>query len=320
MTILAPRPLKVLYRLIEVYVQTGQAVGSKVLTKDFPFSSATLRNIMAELEQQGYLRALHSSSGRLPTSRGLNLYVQNLCQKTPNSLKHENILRKNFSSPNASLTISQTLADLCRCATFCFQSVQIYALRSFDLIYVSGDQALSILLSHEGHVWRRTIHFSHPVAQDLLHQAGAWIEKRISHCLPLTGPFDVKDPLKPVLSEILDQSLCPDEGDLNIKGYEYWLNSVQNIQDLRPLQSLLSWIEPTKRPKNFLNGLLIKKGVHVVFDGKEDGLDLSGSSLIAASYQNQRSRGVVAVMGPWHMNYAAIVPVVQSVARLMATS
>lgn len=319
MSPLAPRHLKVLYRLIEIYVQTGHAVSSKVLAKDLPFSSATLRNVMALLEDQGYLQSLHTSSGRLPTSRGLSLYVQSLCHSASLSRAHEPMLQNTMATMRDSMPMSQILADLCHCATFCFQSSQIHSLRSLEVISLSERHAISILISHEGQVWRRNVEFSFYPSQELVQQATDWIRQRLDQSLLLVNLLSVNEPLRTVVTQLIDQGLKPDEENLEIKGYEYWLGRARHVEDLRPLQTLLSWFEPKKRPHTFFNRLLAKKGVQVVFDGQAEGLDLSGSSMIAASYQNQTCQGVVAVMGPWPMNYATIVPLVQSVARLMGT-
>jgi len=157
-SILQERKARVLYAVIHEYIKTGKPVGSNVLDKQYNFnlSPATLRNLMAELEKEGYLTHPHTSAGRIPTDEGYKAYVNSLVELQRLAVEEEERIKKEYEKKTKEIDslLSQTskiLSGLSNYTGFVMApNSKINLIRNIELVQLSSEQILVVLLTRSG--------------------------------------------------------------------------------------------------------------------------------------------------------------------------
>lgn len=327
--------------VVESYLQTGQPVGSRTISKTSTvnLSPASIRNVMQDLEELGLLAAPHTSAGRMPTEQGLRLFVDGMMQVAEPSAEERAAIEKQLESTGpieaALAATTQALSGLSACAGIVMVPRREPILRQMSFVRLSDNQVLAVLVGHDGSIENRVLQMDRRVTDSMLVQAGNFISARLSG-------KSLSQALAALEAEILSERAALDNAssDLVRRGLALWsrdgsdrpvlivrgqANLLDNeaVADLERVRRLLDELEAMQDIAHLLDSAR-EAGSARIFIGAENKLfSLSGSSVIAAPYRDGEGRvvGVVGVIGPTRLNYARIVPMVdftaQSLTRLL---
>ena len=337
------RNLAVLRAIIEDFIATNEPVASKSLVErhNFGVSSATIRNDMAALEEEGYITAPHTSSGRIPTDKGYRVFVDQLIQAEAESVeirKNFSELRKLFSKTLDQLTdlderletSAQMLAKATgEAAVIQYPNLNSVLVRSIELVKVSSNRALVILITESERIQQHLVVFPVDVADDTLQQlrgkvnsvaVGVLIDDLpalLKKTLETVAPAD-----KAVLQRIVDGVLLLIDSNRQDKlAYAGTTNLVRNEDQFGGgLPSLLETLDEQKDLFAFLNNWKLDSTQPRAIIGSENSVvELTNSSLLLSSYHNQGEEvAKVALVGPTRMNYSKNLAAVLALAHLLS--
>jgi heat-inducible transcriptional repressor len=333
------RSRDVLRQVVETYLETGDPVGSRTLSRlvGLGLSPASIRNIMADLEEAGLLYSPHTSAGRIPTHTGLRMFVDGLLEvgdMTSEERRNleEECRRAGRRMEDVLAQATATLSGLSHCAGMVFVSKMNAPLKQIEFIHLGPGQALVVLVGTDGAVENRVITVPLDLPPSALTQATNYMNARMAGRTLEEAKADIarelqtrRAELDSLTANVVSAGLATwtgkgDDGVLIVKGLSNLLEDVEAQEDLERIRKLYDDLEAKKDLIKLLD--LAKNGDGVrIFIGAENKLfSLSGSSVIAAPYTdgNQKIIGVIGVIGPTRLNYARIIPMVDYTAKLVA--
>ncbi len=325
--------------LVERHIRDGQPVGSRTLLEEagLPVSAATIRNVMSDLEEKGYLHSPHTSAGRVPTAMGYRLFVDTLLQVRP--LDDEALARM-----RAELNPDKSASDLVQTASALLSSITAQAglvtvprqeanqLRQVEFLPLSGDRVLVILVINEREVQNRIIHTQRPFTEAQLREAASMVNQRFAgQPLRLVKERilremeDARSRIDSYLqasldlaSQALDQG---QEGDDCVVVGESRLLDYATPEEMLQLRGLFETFEKKKDLLHLLERCSRAQGIQI-FIGEEAGYKVFGNySVITAPYNDgDRILGVLGVIGPQRMAYERVIPIVDVTARMLSSA
>jgi len=337
------RKQRLLMALVERHIRHGQPVGSKTLAtgSGLAVSPATVRNLMAELEDLGLLSSPHTSAGRVPTERGYRLYVDTLLASStmerPDNARLREELRQMLApdqSPQALVSqASRSLAELTRMAGLvAVPRRDVTTLRQVEFLPLSGQRVLVVLVVNRSEVQNRIIHTSRDYDEAELRQAANYINKTYAGCdldnicEGLLSTMDADraqmDVLMQATLDIAGKALRPEhkDSDYVVSGESNLLEGGQmdSIEKVRDLFDAFS----RKRDILHLLERSIKADGVQIFIGRESGYQpFEEYSLVSAPYKVDNGPvGVLAVVGPTRMDYEKVIPTVDITARILSAA
>jgi len=339
MTDITERAQVLLKTLVERHIRDGQPVGSKTLLEEagLPVSAATIRNVMSDLEDKGYLHSPHTSAGRVPTAMGYRLFVDTLLQMRP--LDEDAIIRM-----RAELNPDKSSAELVQSASSLLSSVTAQAglvtvprqeanqLRQVEFLPLSGDRVLVILVINEREVQNRIIHTRRIFSETELRQAAEMVNQRFAG-RPLERVQEqivkemqeARSQIDSYLQAALDlanQALEQEsEGeDCMVVGKSRLVGNA-TAEEMQQLRGLFDAFERKKDLLHLLERCSRAEGVQI-FIGEEAGYKVFGNySVITAPYSDgDRTLGVLGVIGPTRMAYERVIPIVDVTARMLSSA
>ena len=327
---------RAIFRLVvEGYLESGQPVGSKTLAggSGLNLSPASIRSVLAELEQRGLLAAPHTSAGRMPTDSGLRLFVDAMMQVAEPTDHERAAIRQRIEEPGpieqALEETSALLSDLTGAAGMVMVPRREHRLAQISLTAIDANRVLAVLVGEDGHVENRIVPLSAQALGTSLEQASNYLTRRAAG-RTLAEAAEIMD------AEIAGGRSALDEAsrDLVRRGLATWSEdgAKRPVLIVRGQANLLdeSALGDIERVRSLLEDLESKQSVAAlleeareaqatrIFIGSENRLfSLSGSSVIAAPYRDREGRivGVLGVIGPTRLNYARVVPMVDFTAR-----
>ena len=328
---------EILNSIVRAYIETGEPIGSRTISKlrNNTLSPASIRNVMADLEAMGLLYAPHTSAGRVPTERGLRLFVDGLLEIGELAPDERVAIeaRINGSGRGIEDVLTQAttmLSGLSRCAGLVVSAKQDSVLKHVEFVAVAPGRALVVIVSEDGQVENRLIQTPLGLPVSALSEASNYLSARLRGRTLDVARTEILQELEPERAEldaltakIVAEGLAtlggPDESVLIVRGTSHLLDSVEAQTDLERVRTLFEDIE---RKNDLINLLeLAKQGDGVrIFIGSENRLfSLSGSSIVAAPYANAQGKivGVIGVLGPTRLNYGRIIPMVDHTAKVI---
>lgn len=324
--------------LVERYIHEGQPVGSRSLAKfsGLDLSPATIRNVMTDLEEMGYVSSPHTSAGRMPTTLGYRFFVDTLL--VVRSLDDEQItLLENQLHPNNPAhmmnTTSRLLSELTR-----FVGVVVTpkrtggaVFRHIEFVALTEKRILLILVTPGGDVQNRIIFTETVYSQSDLIEAGNFLNQHYAGCTleeirsglqrELTQLRRDMTGLMNAAIEIGNDALQESSEAVVIAG-EHRLFDVRDLSD--NLASLKSLFEMFERKSKLLQLMELSRqahGVKIFIGGESDETMLEEVSVVAAPYEMEgKIVGTVGVIGPRRMAYERIIPIVDITARLLSSN
>ena len=333
-----------IFRLIvDTYLKEGEPLGSRNLSRMLPLSlsPATVRNVMSDLEHLGLVYAPHISAGRLPTQKGLRLFIDAFMEVGDLSDDERRTIETQVKASGSGATLehmlteaSQMLSGLSRGAGLVLATKSEAALKHIEFIQLEPNKALAVLVSQNGDVENRVVDLPAGVTTSQLHEASNYLNAHIRGRTLAEAKAEVarlreetKAALDTLSQELVEKGLAiwaGAESDLParliVRGRANLLENVTAQADIELLKHLFADLETKDGLMQLLD--LAEEGSGVrIFIGSENRLfSLSGSSLVVAPYRDKDSRviGALGVIGPTRLNYARIVPMVDYTAQLIS--
>ncbi len=334
---ISERGAVLLKALVERHIRDGQPVGSRTLMEEagLPVSAATIRNVMSDLEERGYLHSPHTSAGRVPTAAGYRLFVDTLLQVQPLDNDAVSVLRSELNPDKSSSELVQSASSLLANITAQAGLVTVPRqeagqLRQVAFLPLSGDRVLVILVVNEREVQNRIIHTQRAFSEEELRDAAHMINERFAgRPLPevqeqiLREMRDARSQIDAYLEASLDlasQALDQEEGgeDYLVTGESRLLGNA-TAEEMLKLRELFDAFERKKDVLHLLERCSRATGIQV-FIGEEAGYEVFDDySVITAPYSDgARTLGVLGVIGPTRMAYDRVIPIVDVTARLLS--
>ncbi len=335
------RTQAVLRGLIERYIRDGRPVGSRVLSRDLTLglSPASIRNLMADLEDLGLITSPHVSAGRIPTQRGYRLFVDSLLKIEPLSADELQRLRAGISSTEEgargiTTQASRAVASITRMAGLVSVPRRNAASwRHIEFLRLSDHRVLAILVQIDNEVQNRVLEFEQDYSEQMLNAAAGYLNGQFSGRtladvragllmamrMDMHSMNEIVQAALAVGERLLSEGSMPDP-DFMLAGQTN-LMGVAELADVDRLKSLFEAFSDKRDILNLLDRALAAPGVQV-FIGEESGYAVLGDlSIVTASYGPQdRPLGVVGVIGPTRMAYQKVIPVVDVTARLLGSA
>jgi heat-inducible transcriptional repressor len=335
-TNLSERAQILLKTLVERYIAEGQPVGSRALSKysGLDLSPASIRNIMADLEEMGFIASPHTSAGRIPTTRGYRFFVDTLLKLKPLDTLQINQLEGQLHAENTQRLVasaSQILSDLTRFAGVVMTPRRSAGFRHIEFLKLSANRILLILVTPEGDVQNRIIITDKPYspaelieAANILNQNYAGltfddIRKRIHN--------ELKQ-LREDMTRLMTAALDAGSQAASESAEEFVISGEGNLLDVQELSSNMTSLRKLFELFESKTGLLqildISSRAHGVqiFIGGESGLvPLDECSVVTAPYEvDGQIVGTVGVIGPTRMAYERVIPIVDITAKLLSSA
>ncbi len=339
---LSDRSLAVLRRVVESYLETGEPVGSRNLSRDLPMtlSPASVRNVMADLEQLGLIAAPHTSAGRQPTELGLRLFVDGLLEVgNLSNDERQQIQRQMGSSPDQSVEqvldeATELISGLSHCAGLVLADKQNLRLKHIEFVSLEPGKALVILVSEDQSVENRIVEVPAGLPPSALAAAANFLNNFIRGATLAEARVKVgqelaarKAELDELTQKVIQAGLAEwsgtqgdDRRNLIVRGQSNLLNDVKGMEDLERIRQLFDDLEAKQDVVNILGLAENAEGVKIFIGSESNLFSLSGSSLVVAPFQdgNQKVVGMLGVIGPTRLNYARIIPMVDYTAKLVS--
>ena len=323
--------------IVDGYVATGEPVGSRTLSRRLGqnLSPATIRNVMADLEEAGLLYAPHTSAGRLPTEAGLRLFVHGLLEIGA-SPKTSAAASRAFASRAARACLRRwrrprARCRVCRIAPGSSSSPkQDRPLKHIEFVHLGPGRALVVLVTEDGLVENRVIEVPLGLPPAALVSAGNYLNARLIGRTIEEAKAEIAEEIasnKAQLDELTSKlvaaglaSWAGGEGSaLIVRGQANLLEDVTALTDLERLRTLFEMLETRETMLRLLDASKQGEGVQIFIGAESHLFGVAGCSMVIAPYQNSREQivGAIGVIGPTRINYARIIPMVDYTAKVI---
>ena len=338
LTELDERARDIFRRIVESYLETGEPVGSRTLSKGgLPLSPASIRNTMQDLTQLGLLGAPHASAGRLPTHAGLRLFVDGLMEvgdvgDDERRAIETRLLAHGRNYDDALKEASSILSGLAGGAGVVVTPMRDAGVSHVEFVPLSGDRTLAIMVFDDGVVENRLIRLPMGVTPSALTEASNFLNARMRGRTvgetrgDLRADLDrARQELDATAAKLVEDGLAAwgggeaEERALIVRGHANLLEDTQAASDLERVRSLFEDLEQKEQLITLLDGVRDGEGVRIFIGAETRLFSLSGSAVIAAPYMtgSQKVVGAIGVIGPARLNYARIIPLVDYTARVL---
>ena len=334
------RSMRILKVLVEEYIRHGQPIGSGTLsrTSGLKLSSATVRNIVADLESMGFVRSPHTSAGRVPTALGYRLFVDTLLQQQPPVDEDIHRMRMQLDPDRGAGDLVESASDVLSGITQLAGVVTLprgsqSALRQIEFLPLSGHRVLAILVMNQRDVQNRIIQLDRDYTKSELEQIANYLNthfagrdlRTIRGALlrELEAMRADMDRLMRSAIELGGKALVDDddgEGNYVLAGQGNLLE-YEELADLDRLRALFSAFAERRKILHLLDKSASAEDVQI-FIGHESGYDIFDYlSVVTAPYTvNGEVIGVLGVIGPTRMPYDRVIPVVDITARMLGAA
>jgi heat-inducible transcriptional repressor len=337
------RDLILMKSLIESYVKQGTPIGSKALlrTSHLSVSPATVRNIMADLERQGLLLSPHTSAGRIPTTQGLRIFVDQLIQVRSVRADVIEHVKRNLNPNQETKALlgnaSNLLSDMTKMASLVqIPCTPVNKLHQIDFVPLSGKKLLVVMVLENEEIQNRVITVDKDYQRDELSQMADYLNNHLvgkdinSARKELFGDMlKQKEKLDLVLQRAIDFAEQGLQTASNVEndGESFHLSGQTNLVSMAThgqldnIEQVFGAFKQKQKIMSLLDQSLAAKGVKI-FIGEESGSQsLSGCSIVSAPYkQKGESVGVLAVVGPTRMQYEKVIPIVDITAKMLSSA
>ena len=332
-SILDRRSREVLVAVIAEYVRTAEPVGSRAVARRHirGLSPATIRNVMADLEEMGYLTHPHTSAGRVPTDKAYRFYVDQL-ERVPWAGSATVPERTTMPPADAAERLMAEAPSRLSQRThmtgmLLAPPLQHTALARVELVSLGDDRALAVVVTETGWVTARAVSVSQRIPSDELREIGRSLSRRYRGKTfrqildDIAAPADPLDPLWTRSGSLLEQivALLGDR-TLYLSGATNMLDH-PDLSDVGTMRSLLQAFEEKAQIIDLLSRLAAERGVQVMIGSENPLKAMRECSLIASTYTyRDQALGVLGVVGPRRMAYSDVISLVEETARLVSDS
>ncbi len=329
-TTLDERARDIFRHIVESYMANGDPVGSRTISRNFELSPATIRNVMADLEDLGLLEAPHISAGRLPTTRGLRYFVDGILEKGSLGETDRMALQEQYkdagSVPDMLEQASRILSGLSSSAGLVVAPKANKPIRHIEFVSLEPTRALVIIVPEDGMVENRIMDLPAGITPDILKKASNFLSERLygKNFAEMKASIQQeiisrRGELGDLMARIVEEGLAMQMGDgtLIVRGTSKLLDQ-NSVQDLDRVRLLMEQLEAKETVSKLLEEAGQADGVKI-FIGAENPVFGSGHSLIITPFGNGSGTlvGAIGVIGPTRLDYAKIIPSVSFMAEMM---
>ncbi len=343
-SMLDERSREIFRRIVEGYLETGEPLGSRNLSRLLPMSlsPASVRNVMSDLEQLGLIYSPHISAGRLPTQSGLRFFVDAFMQTGNLSDEERASIDRQVRPSDRDQTLENLMADaslmlsgVSRGAGIVITTKSDPILKHVEFIRLEPTKALAVLVGDHNQIENRIIDLPAGVTSSQLTEAANFLNAHLTgQTLPefrsqiKTLKQEVQTEVDALAQDLIEKGLAVWSGDseegkpaqLIVRGRANLLEGLGEASDLDRLRLLFDDLEKKDSLIEILELAEAGPGVRIFIGSENKLFSLSGSSLIVAPYRDGEDRivGAVGVIGPTRLNYSRVVPMVDYTAQLIA--
>ena len=333
------RAAQVLRNIVEDYVATAEPVGSRTVSKKMgqTLSPATIRNIMADLEDMGFLVQPHTSAGRIPTSAGFRFYIDHLLLRRTLMLGEVEQLNQAVQEGSASADelvrqVSRLLANLaCQASVVIVSRPDEQRLRSVSLMRASADKILLVAVMQSGYVQHRLIEGEPGVTADDLEKINAYLNDLAEGLTLAQLRVRVRAELrkeKARYDRVMHRALTMGAraladngpGEVFVEGRTNILDQPEFAEDVQRLKRVLRAFEEKSVIFRLLDRAMASQAIQVSIGQENPVEDLGDVSVVASGYrQGSSAMGSIGLIGPVRMDYSRVIPLVEYTANLLTT-
>lgn len=336
---LSDRAQHLFKRLVERYIADGQPVGSRTLARDtkLELSPATIRNVMADLEDVGLIQSPHTSAGRIPTVRGYRLFVDSMLTfKEPSKAEVERLVVGVEASTDIQLLLEKTsslLSDVTKLAGLVMMPrIEQKALRQVEFLALNDNRVLAILVVNDHEVQNKVIQTERCYSASELTQAANYLNSVFSGknlsavkrdlLQEMQATRDEMSRLSQAVIEMTQKVFVDDQsaGDYVLAGQTN-LMDVDELSDIEKLRNLFDAFSQKRDILHLLDNALTSTGIQI-FIGEESGYKvLDEYSIVTSPYgDGNEMLGVLGVIGPTRMEYEKVIPIVDLTAKMLGSA
>ena len=333
------RARRILSAIIDKYIEEGIPIGSKSLSlaDNIGLSPASIRNVMSDLEELGFIASPYTSSGRVPTSKGYRFFIDSLLKLQPVEATELERIKKivNFHESNSrelAISVSNTLSAITKLAGIVtIPKQQVTRLKEIDFIQLSEKRILAIIVMNETEVENRILQMNRDYSKDELKQASNYINthykgRNISYIKKhlINELMQTKEAVNSLMSDLIDiadQVLDFDESDEYIVAGQRRLMDFHELSDIKKLRQLFDAFKEKQQLLELLDKSMSTSGIQI-FIGEESGYQMfDNCTLITSPYTTEDGAiGVLGVIGPTRIAYQKVIPIVDITAKLLGKS
>jgi heat-inducible transcriptional repressor len=324
-------------RVVEGYLETGEPVGSRTLSKGgVHLSPASIRNTMQDLSALGLLNAPHVSAGRMPTHAGLRLFVDGLLEVGDVGEAERNAIEGRLKSRGRSMEealqeASAILSGLAGGAGVVVTPAREAGVKHVEFVALGPDRALVVIVLEDGAVENRIMRISPGITPAALTEASSFLAARLQGRTlgeartEMRTEMDLaRRELDSVAARLVEDGLAAwgggaeDARALIVRGQANLIDAAA-AEDLERIRRLFEDLEQKEQLIGLLDGVKEAEGVRIFIGAETRLFSLSGSAVIAAPYMSGRQKvlGAIGVIGPARLNYARVIPLVDYTARVL---
>jgi heat-inducible transcriptional repressor len=333
------RSREIFRHIVDAYVETGEPVGSRTLARRLgqTLSPATIRNVMADLEEAGLLHAPHTSAGRLPTEAGLRLFVDGLLEIGGLSEEERRSIESQCAASGRSFQqvldqATQALSGLSRSAALVVAPKTERPLKHLEFVHLAPGRALVVLVTEDGLVENRVVDVPLGIPPSTLVTASNFLNaKLVGKTLDeakqiIAAEIDAsRQQLDELSKKLIEAGLASWAGEgksggaLILRGQSKLLEDVTAMTDLERLRALFEALETKESLVRLLDATRQGEGVQIFIGSENPLFGIAGWSMVVAPYGNPHEQvvGAIGVIGPARLNYARIIPMVDYTAKLI---
>jgi len=323
----------ILKTLIQRFIIDGQPLASKALVEytGLDLSSATIRNIMAKLEDIGLVTSKHSSSGKMPTSKGYRFFVNSLLVNNPqidntvfeNTIK-ETLIEQNLSPKQAIAYASKTISSLTECASVVFTPYNEDILQKVELVQIDNNKILMIFISQQGEIQNHIFTTKKEYTINQITEAVQFIN---TYCKGLTIS-SIHSRLTKDINKLQQHILELTQATLNINKQlnsenllitgEHKLIQGDLSKNMQELKKLFALFDEKQELLNFLQEFSNAQGIQIFIGGESEVLPIKDMSILTMSFiNNNHLIGSLGIIGPMRMEYNKVISMLDITAKLM---
>jgi len=334
METLTDRERKVLELIMGSYITWAEPVGSRTLAKliSNKWSSATIRNVMSDLEEQGFLYKPHVVAGRIPTGKAFRYYVNTmLVPRLPGKRELQvldTMAAHRYSQVEEVMgDASRVLASLCKYAGIVVEPrMDCMFFKEVEFVKLSKTTILVVFVTSSGMVHTRLVNTEDDLSTELLSGMKGYMNERCEgtpfYALrgkifeDMTKDRDDFDSLLTKIMDVLEEIMQDEEGrEVYIEGTSKIID-VPELSNLSRLRELFQAFEKKEKLLKLLDRSLQQEGIHVIIGGESEVREMRDMSIVTSTYRiDEKNHGILGVIGPLRMNYSRIIPIVQYTAQ-----
>ena len=335
------RSREIFRSIVESYLETGDPVGSRNISRllQTALSPASVRNVMADLEEMGLIYAPHTSAGRLPTETGLRFFIDTLMEVGDLSENERRRIEHEVSSAGAGRSVETVLSEaghalsaMSRGAGVVLSAKQDVRVKHVEFVRIEPTRALAVLVGENGSVENRIIEVPRGLPTSALVEAGNYLNAHFRGRTLSEARSELqrqREERRREIDKLSEHVIAAgiatwsgsgdDPGTLIVRGMSNLIGDVKALDDLERIRLLFDDLELKKDIIQILGLADQGEGVRIFIGSENKLFSLSGSALVVAPFRDSGDRvvGVLGVIGPTRLNYARVVPAVNYTAQLM---